>query len=75
MSRIVLSFFEQSKCMRSYKLCSYKKKSVFLASNRIRDAVRKKFKLGYSIYKMRIQIVDFVVSINIFALDIPGDFS
>jgi len=29
-SRIVLSFFEQSKCMRSYKLCSYKKKSVGL---------------------------------------------
>ena len=25
---LVLSFFKQSKCRRSYKLCSYKEKSV-----------------------------------------------
>ena len=29
-SRIVLSFFEQSKCRCSYKLCYYKKKVYFI---------------------------------------------
>ena len=28
-SRIVLSFFEQSKCRCSYRLCSYKKEKVY----------------------------------------------
>ena len=32
-SKIVLSFFWQYKCRRSYKLCSYKKKSVCMVYN------------------------------------------